>query len=252
MIEFSHKRRVRNLYDPTSTEPYELSRSKLELLIQCPRCFYLDRRLGVGRPSIPGYTLNLAVDTLLKREFDSYRRQGAPHPLMSEYKIEAIPYAHEEIDTWRNNRRGVRYLHPETNLLIYGAPDDIWVDSEKRLIVVDYKATSAAGPITLDSPYKTAYKRQVEVYQWLLRENGFPVSDTAYFVYANGRKDRDSFSGHLEFNLQILSHNGDSSWVAGAVRGASLTLKSPRAPEPTKHCSYCAYLHHASESGSEE
>ena len=36
-------------------------------------------------------------------------------------------------------------------------------------------------------------KRQMEIYQWLLRKNGFKVSDTGYFVYANGITDARSF-----------------------------------------------------------
>lgn len=41
------------LYDPASSAPFALSRSKVELFLDCPRCFYLDRRLGVARPSGP-------------------------------------------------------------------------------------------------------------------------------------------------------------------------------------------------------
>ena len=83
--------RKRNLYDPNSTEPYRLSRSKLEDFLRCPRCFYLDRRLGVSQP--PGYPFNLnsAVDELLKREFDGYRERQEPHPFMLEAGIDAVP-----------------------------------------------------------------------------------------------------------------------------------------------------------------
>jgi hypothetical protein len=58
------------LFDPGSDKPFPLSRSKVELYLNCPRCFYLDRRLGIGRPSGPPFNLNSAVDALLKREFD--------------------------------------------------------------------------------------------------------------------------------------------------------------------------------------
>ena len=42
-------KRTRNLYKPGDEKPFRLSRSKLELFMNCPRCFYLDRRLGVGQ-----------------------------------------------------------------------------------------------------------------------------------------------------------------------------------------------------------
>lgn len=67
-------RKTKNLFDPQNKTPFKLSRSKIELFINCPRCFYLDRRLGVGQP--PGYpfTLNSAIDKLLKKEFDIHRK----------------------------------------------------------------------------------------------------------------------------------------------------------------------------------
>jgi hypothetical protein len=94
MSSYYH-RRTRNLFDPTSTKPFTLSRSKLELFIECPRCFYLDRRLGIGR--VPGFpfTLNSAVDKLLKKEFDAYRIARTPHPLFEKFGVKAIPFTHE-------------------------------------------------------------------------------------------------------------------------------------------------------------
>lgn len=70
MSKYYTPKRARNLYQPGASEPYKLSRSKIELFLNCPCCFYLDRRLGIGQP--PGYpfTLNAAVDKLLKKEFD--------------------------------------------------------------------------------------------------------------------------------------------------------------------------------------
>lgn len=50
------------------TTPFPLSRTKVELFLDCPRCFYLDRCLGIARPSIPPFNLNSAVDALPKTE----------------------------------------------------------------------------------------------------------------------------------------------------------------------------------------
>ena len=121
MSQYYKAQRTRGLYDPTANEPYRLSRSQIDLFMNCPRCFYLDRRLGTARP--PGYpfTLNSAVDELLKREFDVHRANGTQHPLQKKYKIDAIPLAHEKIDEWRDAlRRGVAYHHEETNFLVTG------------------------------------------------------------------------------------------------------------------------------------
>ena len=108
----------KNGYDPVSKQAYALSRSRLERFFECPRCFYLDRRLGVDRPSWPAFTLNSAVDTQLKKEFDVHRTNGTTHPLMKAYGIKAIPFKHAKMDEWRYNFKGVRVLHQPTNLII--------------------------------------------------------------------------------------------------------------------------------------
>ena len=74
-----------------------------------------------------------------------------------------------------------------------------------ELIVVDYKATSKNKEVSIDSDWQISYKRQLEVYQWLLRQNGFAVSDTGYFVYTNARLDVDGFGDKLEFTHQTDS-----------------------------------------------
>ncbi len=234
-------KRVRNLFDPNSTDSYPLSRSRLENFIRCPYCFYLDRRLGIDRPSTPGFTLNMAVDELLKNEFDSYRKSGEPHPLMKKFGVEAIPYAHDLLDDWRNVRRGIRWRPPGTTFELFGAVDDIWVNPAGELHVVDYKATSTRSEISIDSGWGKSYQRQLEIYQWLLRQNGFSVSDIGYFVYANGIKDRDSFDSHLEFEMQIITHHGNDSWVSGRIREAYRCLCGAGPPALSDWCDYCQY-----------
>ncbi|HSX14337.1 MAG TPA: PD-(D/E)XK nuclease family protein [Candidatus Saccharimonadales bacterium] len=243
-------KRAKNLYDPSSTEPFKLSRTKIENFVQCPRCFYIDRRLGVGRPSIPGFTLNSAVDTLLKKEFDAHRIGKRAHPIMDAYGIDAIPYTHEKLDKWRENFHGVQYLHEPTNFLIFGAVDDIWENPAGELIVVDYKSTSKAGEVNLDDHWKDAYKRQMEVYQWLLRRNGFEVQPIGYFVYANGQTDRQAFDAKLEFNLTLLPYEGDDRWVGQALIDIHKCLGSDAIPDYTESCEHCQYRLAANEAES--
>jgi CRISPR/Cas system-associated exonuclease Cas4 (RecB family) len=230
-----------NLYNPQSKFPFKLSRSKIDLFLECPRCFYLDRRLGVSRPSIPAFTLNSAVDFLLKREFDLLRKKGQAHELMKQYKIKALPFDHPDIDKWRNNFVGKQYLHEGTNLLIFGAVDDLWINPKKELIIVDYKATSTEKEISLDDKWKKGFKKQIEIYQWIYRKSGFKVADTGYIVYANAGKNKDRFDGKLEFNLTLHAHKGDDSWVEPTIFEIKKTLDSDKPPSPGKECEYCLY-----------
>ena len=219
-----------------------MSRSKIDLYLNCPRCFYLDRRLGVAQP--PGYpfTLNSAVDKLLKKEFDIHRAQGTPHPLMKADGIDAVPLDHANMDGWRDALYGgIQYLHPETNLLITGGVDDIWVNSRGEFMVVDYKSTAKEGEVNLDAEWQVGYKRQVEVYQWLFRKNGFKVSNTAYFVYANGLTDKEVFDAKLEFDIAVIPYVGNDSWVDGAIGGIHACLVSENIPASGRDCDFCAY-----------
>lgn len=233
--------RTRNIFDPTSKEPFKLSRSRLELFMDCPRCFYLDRRLGIDRVSGPAFTLNSATDTLLKKEFDIHRKEGTPHPLMQKYKIDAVPFQHPDIDVWRENFKGVQYLHEPTNLLITGAVDDIWVDPKGTLMVVDYKSTSTTKEISLDDEWKQGYKRQMEVYQWLLRHKGFIVSDTGHFVFVNANTGKEIFDGRLEFDMSIISYTGKDDWVEEAVQYAHECLMGDEIPDAAEDCEWCSY-----------
>lgn len=247
MSEYYKANRTRNMYDPTSAEPFRVSRSKIDAFIKCPKCFYLDRRLGVGQP--PGYpfSLNSAVDKLLKKEFDVHRVAGTAHPLMSAYGLEAVPFAHEKIDEWRDSlRRGITYHHEATNLLITGGVDDVWVDPKGELMIVDYKATSKEEEVTLDAEWQIGYKRQMEVYQWLFRKNGFKVSNTGYFVYCNGDADKEAFDAKLEFNIKILPYTGDDSWVEGTILEIKKCLDGGM-PDSNPECDFCNYRKAVSE-----
>ena len=221
---------------------WKLSRSKLDLFLECPRCFYLDNKLGVKR--VPGFPFNLnsAVDALLKKEFDIHRARGEQHPLQKAYGLDARPAAHAELDEWRRNFGGVRYLHPATGMLITGAIDDLWINEAGEYIVVDYKSTSKDEEITaLDQDWQDGYKRQMEVYQWLLRRNGYKVSDTGYFVYCNGRTDKAAFDGKLEFDITLIAYKGDDAWVEKAILGAHKCLEGDKIPEAGKNCDFCRY-----------
>lgn len=242
MSKYYSAKRVRNLYAQRDTQ-FRLSRSKLDLFIECPRCFYIDRKLGIGRP--PGYpfSLNSAVDTLLKKEFDHFRESGTVHPLTKEFGLDLIPIKHEFLDAWRDSlRRGITYHVPETNIVLTGGVDDVWLDPKtEELVIVDYKATSKNGEVSLDADWQDGYKRQMEVYQWLFRQNEFKVSDTGYFVYCNGKTDGDGFHAKLEFDIKLIPYKGDDSWVEKAVKEAHQVLCSDAIPNKGKDCDYCSY-----------
>ena len=222
---------------------WRLSRSKIDLFTNCQRCFYIDNKLGTARPPGFPFNLNSAVDALLKKEFDIHRADKTSHPLMEQYGVDAVPLNDERMDEWRDSLRGgIVYRHPEFGFPVCGGVDDIWVDKKGELIIVDYKATSKDEKITaLDQDWHDGYKRQMEVYQWLFRKNGFTVSDTGYFVYANAGKDKKAFDGVLEFEVTLIPHKGDDSWVESTITAIHKCLESDQLPKNAPDCDFCVY-----------
>jgi len=213
-----------------------LSRSKIELLFDCPRCFWLYAGKGIARPFGAPYTINNAIDYLLKQEFDEHRKLGTPHPLITREGIDALPFNHPDIDKWRHNFTGIQFHHELTDFLVFGAVDDVWVDSQGNLIVVDYKASGAKEGELYDS-----YKRQMEVYQWLLRQNGFKVLDRSYFIYCRVNKDDGFEDGQLTFGIKVQPYDGNADWVDSKLIEAKLILEN-KIPESSEQCVYCRYM----------
>lgn len=235
--------RSRNLYDPASDKPFRISRSRIDRYVECPRCFYIDRRLGTDRPPGFPFNINSAVDTLLKSEFDTHRLVGTPHPLQRAYGLDVVPAKRAEMDEWRENFKGVQYHHTPTNLVITGAIDDLWVDKAGEYYVVDYKATAKKSPVTnIDQAWQQGYKRQMEIYQWLLRRNGLEVSDTGYFVYCTGRPDAEAFDAKIDFDINLIPYEGDDGWVEDTLMELHACLNRDEIPAAGEDCDYCKYV----------
>ncbi len=249
--------------------PFPISHSRLERFHSCPRCFWVDRVLGIDKPGIPGFLLNTLVDTLLKREFDAHRAEGSPHPYMSENGLgHMVPLEHPMMDEWRQNFKGVRAA--KHGLLITGAVDDIWKSGDgddEEWYVVDYKSTATNADITpelfLEDIYKGGYVRQMVIYQWMLRELGHPVSTRGFFVYENGNNDAEALLSDgtaesprgipLKPALVIEIDTSDESvvvegeridydWVEQLVIGAKDCLDLEGPPGPGEFCEHCAYV----------
>ena len=242
MSKYYTPKRKRNIFNPDDERPFKLSRTKIDLFLECPRCFYIDRRLGVGR--VPGFPFNLnsAVDALLKKEFDYYRANNQNHPLLEKHGIDAQPASHRELEKWRENFTGIQHLHEPTNLIIFGAIDDLWINSRDEYIIVDYKSTSKNERIiNVSLDWQIGYRRQMEIYQWLLRRNGYSVSNTGYFLYCNGQTNREMFNERLEFDITLIPYAGDDSWIEETIIKIHSCLICGQIPDANDGCDFCAY-----------
>ncbi len=216
-----------------------ISRTKVALFIECPLCFWLDQKDIAKRPSGLPFNLNVAVDHLLKNEFDVFRGKSTPDRLARE-NLSFIPTSHPKLDSWRHNFQGVKRIYKDIEF--FGAIDDLWHDDKNVHYVVDYKATSKKDEVNLDADWQIGYKRQVEFYQWLLRGNDLEVSNRAWFVYANGMKGDSVFNDHLEFKTKLISYDGNDSWIEPTLDKLIDCLSSHDSPEASADCAYCNYV----------
>lgn len=249
--------RHRGTYKRGHPEPYELSRSRVENFIQCSACFYLRQVKGVPFPSIPGFNVNEATDILLKRDFDQYRGKAETHPFLKEKGLsQLVPYQHESFELWTQSMHfgadgRMNTVHQPTNLKIGGGLDDVWLNTETNLLhIVDYKSTSQKTPgkeITLNDPWKAAYKRQMDLYVWVMRKKGFDVSSTGYFLYCDGdRFSEYDFLGKsdatMKFKMSLIPYEVSIDWVEPTLIEINKCLNSDICPDHNQECEVGTFI----------
>ena len=239
----------KSIYKPNQTEDFKLSRGKFSDFLSCPRCFYMDRVLGLAEPGMPGWALNSATDELLKKEFDECREKQIPHRLFKDYGLEhVVPFKHEEMDAWRDSlRRGLMYRFEDSNIILSGGVDDIWQDTNtQELIVVDYKSQASSEKVETESylagVYHQGYKIQMDFYNYLLQGMGFKTSAISYFLVVNADKTADGFYGNMKFSETLIPYKHDISWIRKKVIKMIelINLKTP--PDGHASCENCAYI----------
>lgn len=250
-------KRNRGRYDPKNSEPYELSRSRIENFVRCPACFYLQQVEGIKFPSIPGFNINEATDVLLKRDFDKLRGGNISHPFLTGIGMgHLVPFQHKDFELWTQSLHfgaegRMNTIHSESNIKLGGGLDDIWLNLETgQLHIVDYKSTSqksANKEITLDDEYKEGYKRQMDMYVWIMREKGFDVSSIGYFLYCDG----DRFSEYeflnethafMKFKMTLISYETDTNWIQPTLLQIRQCLDSTVIPNHSERCEFGTFI----------
>ena len=237
--------RKNNTYKYETGKTFKLSRSGIDSFIKCQRCFYLNKVGNIKDIGMPGFSLNSAHDELMKKELDIYREKGEAHPYMESLHRNLIPFQHEKMEDWRNNFKGVTYHHKKTDLIITGAIDDVWIDIDtNELVIVEYKSTSTQSEIDLNdgTPWKEQYKRQIDIYQWLFKMNGFAVADDSVFLYSNGIKTSKKFNDVMKFKTYVLEYKGSTEWVEPKIHEIKTVLDQKSIPNINDECSTCSYV----------
>ena len=164
-----------------------------------------------------------------------------------EANINAIPFSHPELDVWREPFKAARFHHKDTNITVAGSVDDLWENLDtKKLSVVDYKSTFSENfdkIKSFDAPYLIGYKRQAEIYSWILSKLGLDIDNTSYFFYVNAKPDQEIFNNSLEFEWAIIPYTTKSyNWVGDTIVEIKNFLETNKIPSSTQDCALCKYM----------
>ena len=209
---------------------HKLSPSILNLLKDCPRCFWLNFN-GIKRPEGIFPSLPNGMDKVLKEHFDSFMSKSLLPPELKELKGVKL-FSDEILSVWRSNFKGIQWTDSEGNIL-RGAVDNILVKDDK-LIVLDYK--TRGFPLKEDT--HDHYQDQLDIYNFLLRKNGYSTEEYAYLLFYH--PDKVLSDGSVLFHTDLKKIPVD---VANAEKifKKELDVLEGEMPESARECKWCEW-----------
>jgi hypothetical protein len=211
--------------------PYKFSPSSLSLLKECPRCFWLLFNKEIKRPVGIFPSLPSGMDGILKKYFDSYMAKGELPPDLQLSDVRLFSDT-EKLNAWRSNFKGISWTDENGNIL-RGAVDNILVKGSK-LIVLDYK--TRGYPLKEDTA--DHYQDQMDLYNFLLRKNGYETEDYAYLLFYH--PNTINANGDVLFNTDLVKMNVNVSNAEGIFNNA-LTILKGEIPQCAEGCEYCRW-----------
>ena len=210
----------------TNNKRIQLSPNSLNLYLECPYCFWMEKGQGIRRPPPYPYALNMAVDVLLKDEFDSYRAKDEPHPLLVANNIPAKLFSNQELlNEWRSNFKGIRYYDKQLDATLFGAVDDILEFKNGALAPLDYKSTGSKIARVYDR-----FQLQMDVYTFLLEKNGYTTNKKGCLAFYVVDKE-NGFEDRLPFKKEIHMIDTDTSHIQELFKEAVTLLRQDKPPQ---------------------
>ena len=210
---------------------YKLSLSSLNLMQECPRCFWLDKHDTWKRPSGVFPSLPSGMDKILKIHFDKFMKKGKmPPELCEKMECKNLKLFDDEnlLLIWRNNLKGISWTDKEGNIL-HGSIDNLLVKG-KKLIVLDYK--TRGFPLKEDTADRS--QNQLNLYNFLLQKNGYETEDFAFLLFYYPKEVLET--GEIIFENQLVKMPVDIK-NAEALWKKAIKLLNSECPEEC--CEWC-------------
>jgi len=214
---------------------FKLSPSSINLFLECPRCFYLQIVKKIRRPDTPFPSLPNGMDKVLKEHFDRFMEKGELPPEIKESDCKDCKLFDdkEKLKIWRSNFKGLEYFDKENDVLLHGAVDNILIKGEK-LIVLDYK--TRGYPLKEDT--HKHYQNQMDLYNFLLRKNGYETEDYTYLLFYYPKEVLES--GEVIFNT-VLKKMDTSVSDGEKVFNEAVKVVIGEIPEASEDCGFCGW-----------
>lgn len=214
--------------------PYKFSPSNLSLLKNCPRCFWLHFNKGIKRPESIFPSLPSGMDRILKAHFDSFRDKGLLPPELAQLNGEVRLFNDVELlKVWRNNLKGVQWTDESGNL-IRGAIDNL-LQKQQKLIILDYKTRG----FQLKEDTANHYQDALDIYNFLLRKNGYETEDYSYLLFYHPEKVNEK--GDVIFNTDLIKMDVSIN-NAERIFKEALSVLDGNMPSPHKECGFCNWV----------
>ena len=212
---------------------FKLSPSSMNLIEDCPRCFWLQVVKKIKRPSGAFPSLPSGVDKMLKEHFDRFRDNNELPPELKELKDVKLFDNKDLLKQWRNNLKGIEFYDKENDVLLHGAVDNL-LSKENKLIVIDYKTRGFA----LKEDTAHHYQDQLDIYNLLLRKNGYKTEDYAYLLFYLPEQVMET--GEFKFKNELVKMKVDVEHAENLYKRAVKIIKGEM-PERGKDCVFCEW-----------
>jgi hypothetical protein len=218
---------------------YKLSPSTINLMLECPRCFWLQFNEGKKRPESIFPSLPSGMDAILKKHFDNFAKIGKLPPELCDNKdCKELKLFDDfyQLKIWRSNLKGI-VIEDEDGNILHGAIDSLLIkgkDKDKKFIVLDFK--TRGFPIKDDT--HEHYIDQLNIYNFLLRENKYGTEDYSYLLFYHPKEVLET--GEVVFNTDLVkvktsAEHGEKIWKD------ALKLLEGECPKKNGECEWCEW-----------
>jgi CRISPR/Cas system-associated exonuclease Cas4 (RecB family) len=206
---------------------YTLSPTRLNLLIECERCFWLAVVKKVNRPRGPMASIVMRMDSIIKHYFDRYRQKGELPPIIKGVNGSLLKDMPKTL------------YKKEGNIILIGRPDEYLQLPDGSIVAFDHKTRS--GPP--DEAHPT-YRLQMDVYSYLLHAKGYKTKDVAFLAFYY--PDESDLHKGMEIRCRVIKVRTDPARVNALIEKAKKILTGPE-PEPGDECEFCKWANAAKE-----